>query len=190
MRMKRLWSVLSLTLVATVGCSTDSTTGENVPTGKSSFETALGGGAFTGAPGQAEGDANAGAPNPSTPPTNATTAPRLVEESDIYKRVGNLLYVLNHYRGLQIIDLTDFDHPKVVGRAPIFGYPRDMYVRGTNAYVIVSDYYSYWRGAVDDAVAGSFHGSQIRVIDVLGAVPSPYTPATESGLSALVQVPR
>ena len=44
------------------------------------------------------------------------------------------------WRGLQIIDLTSLDGPKVIGRAAIYGWPKEMYVRGNNAYVIVSDY--------------------------------------------------
>ena len=58
-------------------------------------------------------------------------------------------------RGLQVVDLSDLDRPRLVGRAPIFGYPREMYVRGSLAYVIVSDYYTYWR---DDTDASSAYG--------------------------------
>lgn len=135
--------------------------------GQSEFTTPLAGG--PGLPGRgledgvdaAPGGVDAGGNPPSAAPARA------IEESDIYKLSGNLLYVMNRYRGLQILDLSDLDHPRLLGRAPIFGYPKEMYVRGTTAYVVVSDYYSFWQdtSSLDAAVSG-FHGSQLRIVDV------------------------
>ena len=103
-----------------------------------------------------------------TPPESvareAEEPDRLIEESDIYKLVGENLFVLNRYRGLQVIDLN-LDRPTIIGQVPIFGYPREMYVRGDKAYVIVSDYYSYWRDEALIAPQG-FYGSQLRIIDI------------------------
>lgn len=119
----------------------------------------------------AQDDAEAGAPNeaPTAPTNNQNeSAPeRLIEESDIYKIEGNTLYVLNRYRGLQIIDISNLDAPRLVGKAPIYGWPKEMYVREGKAYVIVSDYYSFWRVETADGEAtNGFHGSQVRVVDL------------------------
>jgi uncharacterized secreted protein with C-terminal beta-propeller domain len=147
---------------------------DNRPQGQSEFLTPTQGSnsQFGGAaPGGTRGeDAAAGAP--AAPTSNAAPAPapdRLIEESDIYKIVGDHLFVLNRYRGLQIIDIANLDAPRVIGKAPVFGWPKDMYVRGNRAYIIVSDYYTFWReevvGAADIAVRG-FYGSQLRIVDI------------------------
>ncbi|MBN2360808.1 MAG: beta-propeller domain-containing protein [Deltaproteobacteria bacterium] len=134
------------------------------PVGQSTFETPLGGAnPSTGNYGEA-------APNSSDQAggrESGAAQERAIEESDIYKLEGNTLFVLNRYRGLQIIDLTDLDHPRLVGRAPIYGYPKDMYVRGHNAYIIVSDYYSFWRNydSLNEPWYASW-GSQLRIVDI------------------------
>ena len=135
--------------------------------GETEFSTPLSGapGIFDG---RAEDGAAPGAAPPAAPPPAAEPEEkldRLLEEADIYRLEGATLFNLNYYRGLQVIDLGDLDHPRLIGQAPIFGYPREMYVRGTRAYVIVSDYYEYWR---DESVASpvGFHGSQLRIIDI------------------------
>jgi hypothetical protein len=134
------------------------------PSGASDFTSPLG---ASPAPGRAEEDALAGGPAPPAEPGGEGQTPeRLIEESDIYKLEGDTLFVLNRYRGLQVIDLGDLDRPALLGRAPIFGYPREMYVRGTRAYVIVSDYYTFWRDAELDFAPRAFYGSQLRIIDI------------------------
>lgn len=90
---------------------------------------------------------------------------RTVEEADILAQDGNNLYVLNMYRGLMVLDVTNPDKPRVRGRVPITGYPVEMYVREGRAYVVVSNYYYYWRSAETDSV-DSFHGSMLAIIDV------------------------
>lgn len=90
--------------------------------------------------------------------------PRTVEEGDVYKLVGDELYILNMYRGLQVVNVANPDRPVKQGTSPIFGYPVEMYVRDGYAYVIVSDYYTWWQ--VADGPAQPFHGSQVRIVDV------------------------
>jgi len=137
--------------------------------GTNEFSTPLAGG--PGGRGLAEdfdGAVPPGAVDPAgNPPSPSAPPERLIEESDIYKLSGSLLYVMNRYRGLQILDLSDLDRPRLVGHAPIYGYPREMYVRDNTAYVIVSDYYSFWRDELSsDAIVRGFYGSQLRIIDV------------------------
>lgn len=170
-RVLGLWAVvLSAGLVA--GCTqhpnNTETQGPMRPRGTTDFATRTG----------SQGNTNAGGggldrgSETGAPADNQTgggdTQPREVEESDIYKVVGNHMFVLNRYRGLQILDISNLDAPTLVGKAPIYGYPRDMYVRDSKAYVIVSDYYSYWRDdlAAEDAAVAPFYGSQLRIIDI------------------------
>jgi hypothetical protein len=141
--------------------------------GQSEFSTPIAGG-FGMGPGRAEDDMAGGgpappnaAPGPVDPADPAPAAPeRLIEESDIYKLAGDDVFILNRYRGLQIVSLADPDRPVMIGRAPIFGYPREMYVRGNTAYVIVSDYFTFWRDEAASDVVDGFYGSQLRILDV------------------------
>ncbi len=60
---------------------------------------------------------------------------RELVEPDVIRREGELLFVLNQYRGLSIVDL---DHEKLLSQTPTVGYPRDLYLFGNRAYVLVS----------------------------------------------------
>ncbi|MBI4511487.1 MAG: beta-propeller domain-containing protein [Deltaproteobacteria bacterium] len=71
------------------------------------------------------------------------TTERQVVESDVYRHDGNYLYVLNAYRGLQIIDVSSPDRPTRLSRVDIFGRPVEMYVKGNRAYVLISEYFTY-----------------------------------------------
>src|SRR5262249_19886747 len=125
----------------TLGCQSYGACGPDPVLGQSDFFRTTQG-SPPGTPGRAmEGD-TASADRPASPggrpaPGPAASPDRTIEESDIYKLAGSNLFVLNRYRGLQVLDLADLDHPRLIGRAPIFGYPKEMYVRGDRAYVIV-----------------------------------------------------
>jgi len=110
-------------------------------------------GRLGGAPGGVDDSAG---PPPSTP---STTPTRTVEETDLYRLEGNRLYYLNSYRGLMVFDVSDVDHPKLLGRSPIFGDPIEMLVRDGVAVVVVGD----WFGTMDDGTP--FHGSIVRGLD-------------------------
>lgn len=60
---------------------------------------------------------------------------RDVVEPDVIRRQDNLLYVLNQYRGLTIVDL---DAQALLAQVPTLGYPRDLYFSGGQAYVLVA----------------------------------------------------
>lgn len=131
-------------------------------------------------PSSRDEDLAASAPNESADGPGEAPAPeRLIEESDIWKLDGTTLYVLNRYRGLQVLDVSDLDAPKLVGRAPIYGWPREMYVRDGKAYVIVSDYYTYWRTADAASAPAGWHGSQVRIVDLS----NPTRPVVEGGIN-------
>ncbi len=121
------------------------------------------GGAATGQNGAASSSSgSSGATSGSSP------APRTIQEADIYKVSGDTLYVLNQYRGLQILDVSDLQNPQLVARVPVVGNPVDLYIEGNTAYVIVSDYFYYdmVNGMAGDAEATPWIGSQVWAVDV------------------------
>ena len=62
--------------------------------------------------------------------------PRDVVEPDVIRRSGNRLFVLNQYRGLILVDLAS---QQILSETPTIGYPRDLYLTGDRAYVLVSN---------------------------------------------------
>jgi hypothetical protein len=97
---------------------------------------------------------------PATQGAATTTMPtRTVEETDLYRLEGDRLYYLNSYRGLMVFDVSNVDHPTLLGRSPIYGSPVDMIVRNGVAIVVVAD----WYGTMDDGTP--FHGSIVRGLD-------------------------
>ncbi|MCK5796311.1 MAG: beta-propeller domain-containing protein [Deltaproteobacteria bacterium] len=114
--------------------------------------------------------AGAGTPpsTPSTPPPSTEPQPdptREIVEADVFKLEGNLLYVLNRYRGLVIIDVSNPDKMFIRGRLPFQAMPVEMYVRNGRAYVVSSDYFVYWQYD-PEADPHGFHGSQVMIADV------------------------
>ena len=102
---------------------------------------------------------NGGAAVPASAGASTTTPTRTVEETDLYRLEGNRLYYLNSYRGLMVFDVTDVDHPALLGRSPIYGSPVDMIVRNGVAIVVVAD----WYGQLADG--SPFYGSIVRGLD-------------------------
>ena len=85
---------------------------------------------------------------------------REVIEPDVIRRDGNLLYVLNQYRGLTIVDL---DTEELLAQVATYGYPRDLYLVGSRAYVLVgyaNDYFT------EGSVVGFNVSSRLYVLDV------------------------
>jgi hypothetical protein len=55
-------------------------------------------------------------------------------EPDVIRQAGDLLYVLNQHRGLSIVDL---ETEELLSQTSTTGYPRDLYLVGDRAYVLV-----------------------------------------------------
>ena len=89
--------------------------------------------------------------------TNGTA--RTVQETDLYRLDGNRLYYLNAYRGLMVFDVTNPDHPALLGRSPIFGSPVDMVVNNG----IATSWSATGTAQLDDGTP--FHGSVVRGLD-------------------------
>ncbi|HKU39637.1 MAG TPA: beta-propeller domain-containing protein, partial [Polyangiales bacterium] len=106
------------------------------------------------------------APAAMTPSTGANpSAQREIVEADVVQAHGDILYLLNRYRGLVLVDMSNPDSPYVRGRVPFQAQPVDMYVRDGKALIVMSDYFSYWQFDGDADPLG-FHGSQVLVVDV------------------------
>ncbi|MCX7943744.1 MAG: hypothetical protein N2746_04480, partial [Deltaproteobacteria bacterium] len=67
---------------------------------------------------------------------NDSGSNRTIEEGDIVRVVNKTLFILNYYRGLQIVSLEDLDSPKVISSVPIYGTPIEMYIRDNRVYVV------------------------------------------------------
>ncbi len=113
--------------------------------GQTDFETTeQGGGSLNSFGERSDGTANAGSAPPSSP-SGATKqgAPSgrtgTVEEADLYRVQGNLLFYLNTYKGLTLFDLKDPKNPKKLYNLPVYGYPIEMFIDGKIAYALVRD---------------------------------------------------
>ncbi len=156
-------------------------------TGQSSFETSLseggghpafdsanaakrgGEGAVSGTGGGTLGIAlSAPAPGFALPDVKGASGgvARFIEEGDIVKVAGDLLYVLNRNRGLQVIDLSRPDQPALLSRVAIGGEPREMYVRGTTVLALATAHSDYSRCADCEGGVTSTFGSTLAAIDV------------------------
>jgi hypothetical protein len=170
-------STLLVSTLAILGCAscflgacssgTHSSTGTPRRTGQSTYASAPtpgsnnGRGGF-GAPAANAGVSSSGSSSGGAAPSQGAgtgSAPRTVQETDIYRVDGNRLYYLNSFRGLMVFDITNVDQPALIGRSPIFGDPQEMIVSNAMAVVVVGDWYG-------TALDGSpFYGSIARGLD-------------------------
>jgi len=164
-------SFTALALLASLGSSLIACSGSSTAPGSPTPNLAEGQSDFKSAPPgssqgrggslTAAGDAAVApeASNGSMSSSGGAAAPRKVEETDLYRLDGDRLYYLNQYRGLMVFDVSDVDHPRLLGRSAIYGSPIEMVVRDGIASVVVAD----WYGKMDDGTP--FHGSIVRGID-------------------------
>lgn len=107
---------------------------------------------------------------PPSPPPVPCAIPT-IEEPDIIKLVGSQLYVLNPYRGLYIINVTDPRSPSIIGNAKVLGYPVEMYVVDFLVFIVVNTCYNYlykYRLLNNGSDPNDFKmGSRIVVVNVL-----------------------
>jgi hypothetical protein len=61
---------------------------------------------------------------------------RAIEEADLYRVSGDLLYLLSSYRGLTIVDLAPL---QLVAELPLPGMPLELYLRVGRAFVLLAD---------------------------------------------------
>lgn len=121
----------------------------------------------------ASGAAGSAAMAPTTPPAAQDAAssaaggtPRTVERGDIYRVLDDhRILNLNAYRGLQVIDVSNVDAPRIEGRLAATGTPLEMYVVGQRAIVLMNDWQGYY-GARDDIRVEKVAGGLVLNVDI------------------------
>ncbi len=109
------------------------------------------------------GNQKAGSADTSAAADSGTNAVK-IEDSDVVRMVGDKLYILNAFRGLQAVDAGDPLAPKLLGHVPAQGTPREMYVADGLATVLLSEHYSF--ASTSPGQLQSTVGSQVQVIDL------------------------
>jgi hypothetical protein len=156
-----------LLLVAVAGCGVWACDDTNGPgTGDTYFESAdpsaPGGEEDFGGSEAPEDGADADADGDGDTDADADASPeREIEEADIIKLEGDVLYALSAYRGLVVIDVSDPDHLEVIGRHAMYGMPFEMYVRDGIAYCIYS---SFWVYVYNEETGGNDWVSTSRIV--------------------------
>src|SRR5690606_16821236 len=68
---------------------------------------------------------------------------RAIEEADVIKREGDRLYALSAIGGLTVVDISDPDALKILGRHRSTATPFEMYVRDEIVFVLYNGYAEY-----------------------------------------------
>lgn len=168
----KLALVLSATLVAaagvTIGCGS-SNVPDNALEVDNGFESDDPAGRSAASRGEgssgSSGGADAGAASPAPSADGKNEADRAVEEADIIKQEGDRLYALSRYGGLAIVDISDPDHLKMLGRKRTEGIPFEMYVRNGRAYVMFNEFGHYLKEG-NSAYGRWVQSSEIVALDV------------------------
>ncbi|MHB1845002.1 MAG: beta-propeller domain-containing protein [Deltaproteobacteria bacterium] len=101
---------------------------------------------------------------------------RTIQEADIYKLVGNTLYILNALRSdLEIVDVTSVQSPKLLATVPTASSPRQIYVDGNTAYLLTSNLSDVDCGGYQGVCGWSAPGGASTQVDVVD-VTSPAAP--------------
>lgn len=120
-----------------------------------------GGRAESGNDDSAAGGASSGGMAAPTAPGSNGDANRAIEEADIVKVEGNRLYALSRYGGLAIIDTSNPDALRLIGRKRLDGMPFEMYLRGGRAYVMLTDFGRY------EVADGGRYGRWVQTSEML-----------------------
>lgn len=91
-------------------------------------------------------------------------AEREIVESDIYKIEDDTIWVVNRYKGLIAIDMSDPTKLKIVGKAPFQGVPGEMYLQDGRAFILVTGLNGKDRD-VEDGYYGNYTMSRVLVIN-------------------------
>jgi uncharacterized secreted protein with C-terminal beta-propeller domain len=141
---------LASTFALAVGCSggSDQTVGPN--SNIHVFESDPPGDSTNGSRGDlAAGDSAAPNASESTPTVDGgggSDAKRAIEEADIFKIEGKRLYALSQYGGLNVIDISERDNMRLLGRKQISGSPFEMYVRDSIVFALYNGFGEYVKG--------------------------------------------
>lgn len=89
---------------------------------------------------------------------------RAIAEADIVHVAGDRLYALSEYRGLLIVDVSDPDQLRLLGRFRTSGRPFEMYLVDGMAYVMFTSFWTYVADA--DGYSSWQQSSRLAVLDV------------------------
>lgn len=98
-------------------------------------------------------------------PADPDDTERVLQEADLIRVSGDVLYALSARRGLVVMDISDPSHLSIVGVHPLFGTPFEMHVRPPHAFVQYSAFWNY----IHDVQTGAGHfrlTSRILILDV------------------------
>ncbi len=182
MKVARLVAALACTLSLCCGlaaCSSASTSSAGVgpiATGSGgSGGSGSGGGAFASGGSGTGGGGGGGAMGA---PGDANG--RTIQEADIYKLVGNTLYILNATKhDLEIVNVTDLTSPKLLATVPTDQSPRQIYVDGKTAYVLTSNVQDVDCGGYQGTCGWSAPGGAVTQVNVIN-VSNPASPKVVS----------
>jgi hypothetical protein len=91
---------------------------------------------------------------------------RTVEEGDIYRVLGEGLVVnLNSYRGLQVIDLSRPEAPRIVGALRLSGTPVEAYVVDDVAVVLLNNWRGYYGSTLPTSLE-THSGGLVVLVDL------------------------
>ncbi len=133
----RWTQTLMIVAAATFGC------GEDEPSKPGDFvsDNLFGGGRGDEGGGQASGeDDNGGGDD-------------VIAEADVVHVEGNIVYALSRLSGLSIVDVSDHEKLRVLGRNRPGGTPFEMYIADTTAFVMANEFGGYeWDAASETEV--------------------------------------
>ena len=174
--MKTLWigsMVVAAGALLVVGCSSD---------GGSAGEDYVSDNPFGGG-GAGNGDDGAGETGASGDDDD-DDAGREIAEADIVHVDGDRLYALSQYGGLAVIDVSNPDDLRIMGRYQAHAVPFEMYVDSGQVFVMYSDFGHYgW-----DEASGGYRwisSSQLMALDA--SDPTSITPTGEFELPGRIQ---
>jgi len=113
---------------------------------------------------EAEGDAGNTGDYGEEPGAGDDSAEREIVESDIYKIEDDTIWVVNRYKGLIAIDMSDPKDLKIVGKAPFQGVPGEMYLQEGRAFILVTGLNGKDKD-VEDGYYGNYQMSRVLVIN-------------------------
>ena len=91
----------------------------------------------------------------------------LIEEPDLYRVAGTTLYVQNRETGLNVVDLTDAAHPRLVGRAAVTGGAgAELYVQPNDIVAVLLKAATDGCRALPGVESGGWSsGSELVIVD-------------------------
>ena len=139
--------------------------GSTHPSGRSDFTSAEPPPVGKLVPGVTASTGKAMPVQPGDKPANVTEADE-IKRGDIYYVLSEQRIVnLNRFRGLQILDVSNVNQPRIEGHLPMAGEPVELYVIGQRVLVLYNAAVGYY-GAPDSPSVELAEGAMILSVDI------------------------